>query len=376
MTKPNFTVEYRDGNARVGKLQLTHGIVDTPIFMPVGTYGSVKGVTPKELTTLGAQIILGNTFHLWLRPGEDILNNFGGLHQFIGWDKPILTDSGGFQIFSLAKMRKITEQAAIFRSPINGAKLELSPEKSMDIQKALNSDITMMLDVCDEPNDVKITQKAMEISLRWGERSRKRFLEIRTQKTNQIFGIVQGGIYPNLREISARETINMGFNGYAIGGVSVGEKKDEMYKTVENTTPMLPDDAPRYLMGVGTPEDLLECVRRGVDMFDCVMPTRNARNGWLFTENGIIKIRNATYNNDSRPVDENCQCYTCANFSRAYIHHLNKCGEMLSATLASIHNLHYYLKLMFDIRIAIIDKKFEEFVYNFYLRRQPPKSNI
>lgn len=369
----NFRLLAKDGSARLGVLKLTHGEIETPVFMPVGTYGSVKGLTPNNLHEINSQIILGNTFHLWLRPGIEVLENFGGLHQLIGWDNPILTDSGGFQIFSLAQMRKITESAAIFASPINGEKLTLSPEKSMEIQKSLNSDIAMMLDVCDDPNEINVAQKAMEISLRWGERSRKHWLNINQNTTNLLFGIMQGGIHPQLREKSAQETINIGFDGYAIGGVSVGEKKNEMYKTVAMSTELLPEDYPRYLMGVGTPDDLVECIYMGVDMFDCVMPTRNARNGTLFSKNGIVKIRNAINKNDKKPIDESCDCYTCKNFSRAYLHHLDKCGEILSATLASIHNLYYYINLISEIKNAIKNKKFSEYRELYYSHKNIKK---
>lgn len=363
----SFRLCATDGAARRGTLTLPHGVVETPVFMPVGTYGSVKGLSPQQLRDHGAQIILGNTFHLWLRPGLSVLNTFNGLHRFIGWDRPILTDSGGFQIFSLSGMRKITESAAIFASPLNGERLTLSPEQSMEIQTALDSDIAMQLDVLADPHDKKIVQSALAQTLRWGERSLKHFRHI--NKRNALFGIVQGGVHLDLRALSMRETVAMPFDGYAIGGVSVGESKADMINVVRFCAESLPANKPRYLMGVGTPEDLVDGVRLGVDMFDCVMPTRNARNGWLFTRTGVIKIKNARYRDDPLPLDPRCSCYTCQNFSRAYLHHLFRCGEILGATLHSLHNIYYYQQLMSDLREAIEKQTLSAFAEDFYAQR-------
>jgi queuine tRNA-ribosyltransferase len=362
-----------DGHARRGRLTLNHGVVETPIFMPVGTYGTVKGVTPQSLADMGAQIILGNTFHLWMRPGLDVVKQFGGLHRFEAWNKPILTDSGGFQVWSLGEMRKISEEGVKFASPVNGDKLFLTPEISMQIQTLLNSDIVMQFDEC-TPYDTKghITTEAearfsMELSRRWALRCKAEFA--RLENPNALFGIVQGGMFEHLREESLQALVEMDFPGYAVGGVSVGEPKEEMLRIMAHTPHRLPADKPRYLMGVGTPEDLVEGVTQGVDMFDCVMPTRNARNGHLFTRFGDLKLRNARHRTDERPLDESCSCYTCANFSRAYLHHLERCGEMLAPMLASIHNLHYYLNLMREIREALDAGTFAAFARQFKLDR-------
>ena len=364
-----FELLKTEGRARRGRLRLNHGVVETPVFMPVGTYGTVKGVMPASLEAMGAQIILGNTFHLWLRPGLDILTQFGGLHRFEAWNKPILTDSGGFQVWSLGDMRKISEEGVKFASPVNGDKLFLTPEVSMQIQRVLNSDIVMQFDEC-TPYETKghVTTEAearasMELSLRWARRSREEFA--RLENPNALFGIVQGGMFENLREASLEAMVELDLPGYAVGGVSVGEPKDEMLRIMAHTPHRLPAAKPRYLMGVGTPEDLVEGVHCGVDMFDCVMPTRNARNGHLFTRFGDLKIRNARHRSDERPLDPTCGCHTCANFSRAYLHHLERCGEMLAPMLASIHNLHYYLNLMREVREALDEGRFETFRSQF-----------
>jgi queuine tRNA-ribosyltransferase len=364
-----FDLHKTEGHARRGTLTLNHGVVQTPIFMPVGTYGTVKGVMPKSLEDMGAQIILGNTFHLWMRPGLDVMAQFGGLHRFENWHKPILTDSGGFQVWSLGEMRKISEEGVKFASPVNGDKLFLTPEISMQIQTTLNSDIVMQFDEC-TPYDVKghITTEreartSMELSLRWAQRCKAEFA--RLENPNALFGIVQGGMFENLRQESLDQLVAMDFPGYAVGGVSVGEPKDEMLRIMAHTPHRLPAHKPRYLMGVGTPEDLVEGVAQGVDMFDCVMPTRNARNGHLFTRFGDLKIRNARHKSDERPLDETCGCYTCRNFSRAYLHHLDRCGEMLGPMLTTIHNLHYYLNLMQEVRDALDAGDFAGFVLRF-----------
>lgn len=361
----HFELLTSDGAARRGRLSLPHGTVETPIFMPVGTYGAVKSLSPDELNTLGASIILGNTFHLWLRPGIEILNQFKGLHSFMNWQKPILTDSGGFQVFSLGNMRKISEEGVTFRSPINGEKLFLSPEISMHIQTALNSDIVMIFDEC-TPGQVSHSEaaKSMQLSLRWAKRSRAAFDELGNQ--NALFGIIQGNLFTDLRQESLDQLREIGFDGYAIGGLSVGEPKPEMYRMLDELASRLPPESPHYLMGVGTPEDLVYGVSRGIDMFDCVMPTRNARNGWLFTRFGDIKIRNAKHRNDPRPLDEHCQCYTCRHFSRAYLHHLHKNNEILGARLNTLHNLFYYQELMQSMRHAIENKTFSAFVKQFH----------
>ena len=363
-----FNILEQDGYARRGCLQLNHGIVETPVFMPVGTYGSVKAMSPRNLDDIQAQIILGNTFHLWLRPGTEIIKNFGGLHDFINWNKPILTDSGGFQVFSLAQIRKMSEDGCTFKSPINGDKLFLSPEISMQIQHALNSDIVMQLDECPDGNsDKKTADESLQLSLRWAVRSKNEFE--RLNNPNALFGIVQGALFEDLREKSLNGLMEIGFDGIAIGGLSVGEPKPEMYRMLRALAPILPKDKPHYLMGVGTPEDLVYGVANGIDMFDCVMPTRNARNGWLFTRFGDIKIKNAVHKNDKRPLDETCTCYTCRNFSRAYLHHLHRVGEILGAQLNTIHNLHYYQVLMQEIRDAIEAKQFDTFQQNFHTNR-------
>jgi queuine tRNA-ribosyltransferase len=376
----SFELLKTEGLARRGRMTLNHGIVETPIFMPVGTYGTVKGVTPRSLQEMGAQIILGNTFHLWMRPGLDVVEQFGGLHRFEQWTKPILTDSGGFQVWSLGEMRKISEEGVKFASPVNGDKLFLTPEISMQIQTLLNSDIVMQFDEC-TPYDTKghMTTEAearisMELSRRWALRCKAEFA--RLENPNALFGIVQGGMFEHLRQESLAALVDMDFPGYAVGGVSVGEPKPEMLRIMAHTPHRLPADKPRYLMGVGTPEDIVEGVAQGVDMFDCVMPTRNARNGHLFTRLGDLKIRNARHRTDERPLDETCTCYACkgttaadgtvsGGFSRAYLHHLERCGEMLGPMLASIHNLHYYLNLVREIRAALDEGRFGAFAVQF-----------
>lgn len=363
-----FKLHKTSGKARRGTMTLNHGVVQTPIFMPVGTYGAVKGMSPDMLREINAQIILGNTFHLWLRPGMDVMKVHGGLHQFMNWDKPILTDSGGFQVFSLGDLRKITEEGVKFSSPVNGDKLFLTPEGSMQIQTVLNSDIVMQFDECTPyPADVKTARESMELSLRWAKRSLDEFN--RLENPNALFGIVQGGMHEHLRTESLANLAEMPFHGMAIGGLSVGEPKEEFYRVLEFIGHQLPSEKPRYLMGVGTPEDLVFGVSQGIDMFDCVMPTRNARNGWLFTRFGDLKIKNARYKTDLRPLDETCTCYTCRNFSRSYLHHLHKMGEMLGAQLNTIHNLHYYLQLMQDLRDALDDDRFDEVVREFHANR-------
>ena len=365
-----FDLLKTEGHARRGRLTLNHGVVETPVFMPVGTYGTVKGVMPRSLEEMGAQIILGNTFHLWMRPGLDVIGSFGGLHRFEGWQRPMLTDSGGFQVWSLGEMRKISEEGVKFASPVNGDKLFLTPEVSMQIQTVLNADIVMQFDEC-TPYEVKghITTEAeartsMELSLRWGARSQAEFA--RLENRNALFGIVQGGMFETLRDESLQTLAAMDFPGYAVGGVSVGEPKDDMLRVMAHTPHRLPAHKPRYLMGVGTPEDLVQGVASGVDMFDCVMPTRNARNGHLFTRFGDLKIRNARHKQDARPLDETCTCHTCASaFSRAYLHHLDRCGEMLGPMLATIHNLHYYVNLMQEVRQALDEGRFEAFRLQF-----------
>jgi len=353
-----------DGAARRGRLTLNHGVVETPVFMPVGTYGTVKAMTPQALLEIGAQICLGNTFHLWLRPGLEVITKFGGLHKFMGWDKPILTDSGGFQVFSLGALRKITEEGVKFSSPIDGAKLFLTPEESMRIQHVLNSDIAMIFDECTPyPATLDEAAKSMQLSLRWAQRSREAFDA--HENPNALFGIVQGGMYETLRDESLAGLTDIGFHGYAIGGLSVGEPKDDMQRILAHTAPRLPTDKPRYLMGVGTPEDLVASVAAGIDMFDCVMPTRNARNGWLFTRFGDLKIKNAFHREDDTPLDPTCGCYTCQHFSRAYLHHLHRTGEILGAMLNTVHNLHYYQALMSDMREAIAAGQFSEFRQRF-----------
>jgi queuine tRNA-ribosyltransferase len=368
-----FSVLATERLARRGRLVLEHGVVETPVFMPVGTYGTVKGVLPRDLEAMGAQIILGNTFHLWLRPGLDVLKGFGGLHRFEGWARPILTDSGGFQVWSLGEMRQISEQGVAFASPVNGDRLFLTPEVSMQIQTVLNSDIVMQFDECTpyETRGQVTTERearaSMELSLRWAARCKTEFERLNNR--NALFGIVQGGMFEPLREASADALAALDLPGYAIGGVSVGEPKQEMRRIVAHTPQRLPAHKPRYLMGVGTPQDLVDGVAAGVDLFDCVMPTRNARNGHLFTRFGDLRIRNARYKTDPRPIDETCACHACANFSRAYLHHLDRCGEMLAPMLATIHNLHYYLNLMREVRQALDAGRFEAFRVDFARQR-------
>jgi queuine tRNA-ribosyltransferase len=360
-----FEVSHTDGQARRGQLTLAHGVVQTPIFMPCGTYGTVKGMMPTTLAEIEVQILLGNTFHLMLRPGMEVMKQHGGLHGFMGWDKPILTDSGGFQVFSLGELRKITEEGVKFKSPINGDQVFLDPERSMQMQTALNSDIAMVFDECTPyPAEKSAVQSSMEMSARWAKRSADEFAAL--ENPNALFGIVQGGVHLDLRDISREALQDIGFHGYAIGGLSVGEPKEDMLDVVSHVAPLLPKDKPRYLMGVGTPQDLVECVRRGVDMLDCVMPTRHARNGHLFTSTGVIKIRNAVHKTDSGPLDANCGCYTCQGFSRAYLYHLDKCGEMLGSQLNTLHNLHYYLSLMAGMRLAIENGRLDAHVKEVY----------
>ena len=373
-----FDLLHTDGHARRGRLTLNHGVVETPVFMPVGTYGTVKGVLPSALETMGAEIILANTFHLWMRPGLDVVRRFGGLHRFERWGRPMLTDSGGFQVWSLGgadgKGRKISEEGVKFASPVNGDRLFLTPEVSMQIQTGLNSDIVMQLDECtpyqtgDHITTEREAQASMELSLRWARRSRDEFA--RLENRNALFGIVQGGMFEHLRQASLDSLVELDLPGYAIGGVSVGEPKDEMLRIMAHTPHRLPTHKPRYLMGVGTPEDLVEGVAQGVDMFDCVMPTRNARNGHLFTRFGDLKIRNARHRDDERPIEEGCACHACAGgFSRAYLHHLERCGEMLAPMLASLHNLHYYVDLMRQVRAALDEGRFAAWRAQFHADR-------
>lgn len=360
--------EITDGSshARRGTLKFPRGDVQTPAFMPVGTYGTVKGLNPDQIKDLGADIILGNTFHLMLRPGTEIIKQHGDLHDFIGWDKPILTDSGGFQVFSLGDMRKITEEGVTFQSPVNGEKVLMTPESSMQVQRDLGSDIVMIFDECTPyPATEKEAADSMRMSLRWAKRSK----DAHGDNPSALFGIIQGGMYEDLRDESLEGLTDIGFDGYAIGGLSVGEPKPDMMRVLKHTAPKMPKDKPRYLMGVGKPEDLVEGVRRGVDMFDCVMPTRNARNSHLFTSTGVLKIRNAANRTSTEPVDSECDCYTCKNFTRAYLHHLDKCKEILGATLNSIHNLHYYQTLMAGLRRSLEEGTFADFVDEFYAKR-------
>lgn len=403
-----FSLIKQDGAARRGTISLAHGEVQTPAFMPVGTYGSVKTLSPAEIRETGAQIVLGNTFHLWLRPGLDVIAAHGSLHKFMGWDGPILTDSGGFQVWSLGDLRKITEEGVKFRSPINGDSCFLTPEESMRIQKVLNADIVMVFDECTPyPAAHDEARDSMQLSLRWARRSKEEFERLNNLSApqakpmpggkdeatqiaqggqpgaedeanntavkqvgrNALFGIIQGGMYEDLRDESLRGLVDIGFDGYAIGGLSVGEPKNDMLRILTHTAPQLPQDKPRYLMGVGTPEDLVAAVSRGMDMFDCVMPTRNARNGWLFTRFGDIKLKNACHKTDTGPLDADCICYTCRNFSRAYLHHLHRVGEILGARLNTIHNLHYYQELMTGMRAAIEQGNFASFVEEFKRQR-------
>jgi queuine tRNA-ribosyltransferase len=361
-----FELKAEDGQARRGEITFPRGKIQTPAFMPVGTYGTVKGMLPRDIEEIGADIILGNTFHLMLRPGTVIVEKHGTLHDFIQWKKPILTDSGGFQVFSLGDMRKITEKGVTFKSPINGAPVELTPEISMEVQRKLGSDIVMIFDECTPyPATEEQARFSMELSLRWAERSK----QAHADNPSALFGIVQGGMYEHLRDESLAGLVDIGFDGYAIGGLSVGEPKEEMLKVLDHLTGKMPDDKPRYLMGVGKPEDLVEAVRRGIDMFDCVMPTRNARNAHLFTSNGVVKLRNSAHKHDTSPLDDRCDCYTCKNFSRSYLHHLDKCKEMLGAQLNTIHNLRYYQNLMSGLRRAIEQGKLSDFVDTFYAQR-------
>ncbi len=364
-----FQVLAHDNAARRGMLHFERGTVDTPAFMPVGTYGTVKAMTPEELREVGAQIVLGNTFHLMLRPGTDVIEAHGTLHDFMHWQGPILTDSGGFQVFSLGAMRKLSERGAEFRSPINGDRVFLGPEESMAVQRALGSDIVMIFDECTPyPATESEARQSMELSLRWAARSRA----AHEGNVNALFGIVQGGMYPALRAESLAGLMDIDFDGYAIGGLSVGEPKEERASILEDLVARMPADRPRYLMGVGTPEDIVEAVCRGVDMFDCVMPTRNARNGFLFVRSGLIRIRNSRFSHDPRPLDEQCGCYTCRNYSRAYLRHLDKCNEILGARLNTIHNLYYYQSLMAELRAAIETGVLAEYVRGFYAARQQP----
>ena len=374
MSALEFKLLNTQGKARRASIKLNHGTVQTPMFMPVGTYGSVKAMLPHELDEIGSQVILGNTFHLWLRPGTEIINKFGGLHDFMQWKKPILTDSGGFQVFSLSNLRsKLTEEGVRFSSPITGEKLFLDPEESMRIQTALNSDIAMVLDECTpyeidgRPATHEEAAKSMRLSLRWAKRSKTAFTEL--ENPNALFGIVQGGMFEDLREESLAGLVDIDFPGYAIGGLSVGEPKEDMVRILQGIAHKLPENAPRYLMGVGTPEDLVYAVSQGVDMFDCVMPTRNARNGWLFTRFGDIKIRNARYKDDTKPLDPSCTCHTCRNFSRAYLNHLHRSNEITGARLNTLHNLHYYLNLMKEMRDALEVNQFDQWQEQFHKDR-------
>jgi queuine tRNA-ribosyltransferase len=368
-----FETDTTDGKARRGRLKFPRGVVETPAFMPVGTYGTVKSMTPKDIEAIGAHIILGNTFHLMLRPGTEVIQKHGDLHDFMQWQGPILTDSGGFQVFSLGKLRKITEQGVTFQSPINGSKVFVGPEESIQVQRELGSDIVMIFDECTPyPATEDEAKTSMELSLRWAKRSK----DAHGENPAALFGIVQGGMYENLRDESLTGLVEMDFDGYAIGGLSVGEPKEDMVRVLDHLAHKMPEDKPRYLMGVGKPEDIVEAVRRGVDMFDCVMPTRNARNGHLFTHEGVIKIRNAKHKHDTGPLDPKCDCYTCKNFSRSYLHHLDKCGEMLGAQLNTIHNLYFYQKLMKDLRQAISENNLEDFVKEFYQRQGKDVPNL
>jgi len=364
----HFELLTKDGRARRGRMTFARGVVETPAFMPVGTYGTVKAMTPEELTQIGAQIILGNTFHLMLRPGMDVMRAHGGLHRFMHWNGPILTDSGGFQVFSLATLRKITEEGVSFRSPINGDAVMLTPERSMQVQRDLDSDIVMIFDECTPyPATEQEARRSMELSLRWAARSRAEF--DRLENPHALFGIVQGGMYEALRRESIAGLTHIGFDGYAIGGLAVGEPREERERVLDAIEADMPADRPRYLMGVGTPEDLVAAVQRGVDMFDCVMPTRHARNGHLFTSSGVVKIRNARYEADTGPLDPACSCYTCANYTRSYLRHLDRCNEILAARLGTIHNLHFYLELMRKMREAIAAHQFDAFVADFQRSR-------
>lgn len=367
-----FELLGQDGAARRGQLRFDRGTVETPAFMPVGTYGTVKAMTPEELEGLGAQIILGNTFHLMLRPGTDVIQAHGDLHDFMHWERPILTDSGGFQVFSLAELRKITEEGVRFRSPVDGSPILLTPERSMEVQRALGSDIVMIFDECTpHPATEDQARESMELSLRWAARSR----QAHGDNPSALFGIVQGGMYDGLRRRSLDGLMEIGFDGYAIGGLSVGETEEERHRVLDGLMPHMPVQRPRYLMGVGRPEDIVEAVRRGVDMFDCVIPTRNARNGFLYTREGVMRIRNARFRDDTGPIDPHCDCYTCRNYSRAYLKHLDKCNEMLASRLATIHNLYFYQTLMREMREAIAQGQLDAWVAEFHGRRaQTPRS--
>ena len=363
-----FELLASDGLARRGRVTLAHGTVETPVFMPVGTYGTVKGMDPAELQDMGARIVLGNTFHLWLRPGTDIIRKHGGLHRFMGWDRPILTDSGGFQVFSLGALRKITEEGVRFASPINGDKLMLTPEESMRIQHDLNSDVVMIFDECTPyPADHATAAESMRLSLRWAQRSRDEHDKL--GNANALFAIVQGGMHEDLRDESLAGLKDIGFDGYAIGGLSVGEPKEDMQRILAHTAPRLPQDAPHYLMGVGTPEDIVHAIGYGIDMFDCVLPTRNARNGWLFTRYGDIKLKNARYKDDTAPLDASCECHTCTHYTRAYLHHLHRCNEMLGARLNTLHNLHFYQQFTREAREAIELGRYAEWAAGFLAER-------
>ena len=365
----HFELVSTDGAARHGRLSLPRGDIETPCFMPVGTYGTVKSMTPEELRGLGTQIVVVNTLHLMLRPGEERVAALGGLHRFMNWQWPILTDSGGFQVFSLAESRKLTEEGVWFRSPLDGSRVFLGPEESMAVQRSLGSDIVMVFDECTQyPATAEQARESMEMSLGWAGRSKV----AHDGSPAAQFGIVQGGVYPDLRETSLAGVMQLGFDGYAIGGLAVGEPAEERIAVLDDLLPRMPLAAPRYLMGVGLPEDLVEAVRRGVDMFDCVLPTRNARNGHLFVSNGIIRIRNARFKTDERPLDESCDCYTCRHYSRAYLHHLDKCGEILGARLNTTHNLHFYLSLMTDLKESVRARNLDAFVRSFYDSRGLP----
>jgi len=358
-----FKVSTVDGNARLGQLMFDRGKVDTPAFMPVGTYGTVKAMTAEELQGLGAQMILGNTFHLMLRPGMQVIEKFNGLHDFMHWQGPILTDSGGFQVFSLAAMRKMSEEGVSFRSPVDGAKVFLSPESAIEIQQTLNSDVIMVLDECTaHPATHAQAESSMQLSMRWAKRCKV----AHGAHHGALFGIVQGGMYTDLREQSVAELVEIGFDGYAVGGLAVGEQAQEREAMLNITLPLLPNDKPRYLMGVGKPADIVEAVRRGVDMFDCVIPTRNARTGFLYTQSGVLKIRNSQFNDDQRPIEESCGCYTCQHYSRAYLRHLDKCGEILGLRLNTLHNLYYYQTLMQELRLAIGKGALQTYIDEFY----------
>ena len=366
MGAADFQLQHLDGLARAGRLSLRSRVVDTPAFMPVGTYGTVKAMSPEDLTACGAQLIVANTFHLMLRPGAERMSRLGGLHRFMNWSGGILTDSGGFQVFSLAASRKLTEAGVTFKSPIDGARVFLDPEKSMWVQRQLGSDVVMALDECTPyPADEALARRSMELSMRWARRSR----EAHGDNPSALFGIVQGGVYPGLRQASAEALVEIGFDGYAVGGLAVGEPAQERLQVLDDVVPHLPPGQIRYLMGVGRPEDLVESVRRGIDLFDCVMPTRNARNGHLFVQGGVLRIRNARFRDDERALDPTCSCYTCKNYSRAYLHHLERCGEILGSRLNTLHNVYYYQQLVRDMRAAIQRGTFEDFVARFYRRR-------